>query len=156
MAPYGISAWRGWWILMILLDTNVISEPLRASPTPCVVAWIDGQPLETLCLSAITVAEMRAGIALLPAGKRQAFLRENLEERILPMFSGRVVPFDISCAGAYARLIAQTPTAGLAISAADTFIAAIALTNKFAVATRDIRPFTAAGVMVINPWDSVG
>jgi len=138
---------------MILLDTNVISEPLRAIPTTSVIAWIDAQPLETLCLSAITVAGMRAGVALLPEGKRKAFLRENLEGKILPMFSGRVFPFDISCADAYARLIAQTRAAGVAVDAADAFIAAIALANKFAIATRDTSPFIASGITVINPWD---
>ena len=153
MIRYATRTWRLWRISMILLDTNVISEPLRAVPAASVIAWLDAQPLETLCLSAITVAEMRAGVALLPAGKRQAFLRQSLEERILPMFSGRVLPFDISCADAYARLIAQTRASGRTINAADAFIAAVALTNKFAVATRDTSPFTAAGLMVINPWD---
>ena len=65
---------------MILLDTNVVSEPLRQAPDARVIEWIDAQPLETLFLSAITVAELRAGVALLPAGKRQAGLQENLEK----------------------------------------------------------------------------
>ena len=63
---------------MILLDTHLVSEPLRAAPDAQVVAWMDGQPLETLFLSAITVAELRAGVALLPAGKRQAALQDSL------------------------------------------------------------------------------
>ena len=64
---------------MILLDTNVISEPLRPSPEIRVIDWIDAQPLETLYLSAITVAELRAGIALMPAGKRRTALHEHIE-----------------------------------------------------------------------------
>ena len=75
---------------MILLDTNVVSEPLRPVPEPRVVKWIDAQPLETLYLSAITVAELRSGVASLPAGKRRIGLRDNLEKQILPLFSGRV------------------------------------------------------------------
>ena len=63
---------------MILLDTNVMSEPLRHAPEPRVIAWIDAQPMETLYLCAITVAELRAGVALLPAGKRRSGLHENL------------------------------------------------------------------------------
>jgi predicted nucleic acid-binding protein len=66
---------------MILLDTNVVSEPLRHVPEARVIEWIDAQALETLCLSAMTVAELRAGVALLPAGKRRTALRENLEKR---------------------------------------------------------------------------
>jgi len=137
---------------MILLDTNVISEPLRREPEPCVIEWIDAQALETLYLSAITVAELRSGIALLPAGKRRTGLPENLERRVLPLFTGRVLPFDLPCTQTYAELIAKAQKAGLAIAAADGFIAATAVTNGFAVATRDTSTFAAAGVEVINPW----
>jgi predicted nucleic acid-binding protein len=80
---------------MILLDTNVISEPLRPTPEPRVIGWIDAQPMETLYLTAITVAELRAGMALLPAGKRRSGLHESLEKRVLPLFAGRVLPFDL-------------------------------------------------------------
>ena len=139
---------------MILLDTNVISEPLRREPEPRVIEWIDAQALETLYLSAITVAELRSGIALLPPGKRRSALQENLEKQVLPLFTGRVLPFDLSCTQAYADLIAKAKNAGLAIATADGFIAAIAITNSFAVATRDNSPFEAAGSAVINPWNS--
>ena len=138
---------------MILLDTNVISEPLRRAPDAHVIEWIDAQPLETLCLSVITVAELRAGVAMLPAGKRRTGLRENLEKRVLPLFVGRVLPFDVACTQAYAELMAKTRAAGLAIATADGYIAAIAATNGFTVATRDTSPFEASGVGVINPWE---
>jgi predicted nucleic acid-binding protein len=138
---------------MILLDTNVVSEPLRRVPEARVIEWIDAQPLETLCLSAITVAELRAGVAMLPAGKRQAGLRENLEKRVLPLFVGRVLPFDVACTQAYAKLMAKARAAGLAIATADGYIAAIAAANGFTIATRDTSPFEASGVDVINPWE---
>lgn len=137
---------------MILLDTNVVSEPLSQIPEPRVVAWIDEQPLETLFLSAITVAELRAGVALLPAGRRRSALLENLEKRVLPLFAGRVLPFDLSCTSAYAQLTARVRAAGTTIATADGCIAAIAATHGFAVATRDIQPFSAAGIPIINPW----
>lgn len=137
---------------MILLDTNVVSEPLRRVPETHVIEWIDAQPLETLCLSAITVAELRAGVAMLPAGKRQARLRENLEKEVLPLFVGRVLPFDLACTQAYAELMAKARGSGLAIATADGYIAAIAAANGFTVATRDTGPFEASGVDVINPW----
>ena len=137
---------------MILLDTNVVSEPLRSSPDPRVIKWIDAQPLETLFLSAITVAELRAGVALLPAGKRRAGLHKGLETRVLPLFAGRVLPFDLGCTQAYAELMAKARASGLAIASADGYIAAIAAANGFTVATRDTGPFEAAGAAVINPW----
>ncbi len=137
---------------MILLDTNVVSEPLRAGPDARVIEWIDAQPLETLFLSAITVAELRAGVALLPAGKRRAGLQSSLEAQVLPLFAGRVLPFDAGCTQAYAALMAKARASGLAIASADGYIAAIALAHGLAVATRDTGPFEAAGVTVINPW----
>jgi toxin FitB len=137
---------------MILLDTNVVSEPLRPAPNARVIAWIDAQALETLFLSAITVAELRAGVALLPAGKCRTNLQDSLETQVLPLFAGRVLPFDLACTQAYAQLMAKARAAGLAVASADGYIAAIAAANGLAVATRDIWPFKAAGVAVIDPW----
>ncbi|MGV6476643.1 PIN domain-containing protein [Azotobacter vinelandii] len=137
---------------MILLDTNVISEPLRPSPEACVSEWIDAQPLETLYLSAMTVAELRAGVALMPAGKRRTALHEHMEKRVLPMFVGRVLPFDMACTNAYAELMVRVRKAGGGIETADACIAAVALANGFIVATRDTSPFLTAGLEVINPW----
>ncbi len=139
---------------MILLDTNVISEPQRREPHAGVLEWIDAQALETLYLSVVTVAELRAGITLIPAGKRRDSLHDNLEKRLLPMFANRVLSFDMACTTAYAGLLAKTRAAGLTVETADAFIAAIALANGFAVATRDTRPFETAGVSVINPWEA--
>ena len=139
---------------MILLDTNAVSEPLRPAPDARVIEWIDAQRLETLFLSAITVAELRAGMALLPAGKRRAGLQQSLETRVLPLFAGRVLPFDFGCTQAYAELMSKARASGLAIASADGCIAAIAAANGLAVATRDTGPFEAAGVAVINPWQA--
>lgn len=137
---------------MILLDTNVVSEPLRSAPEARVIRWMDAQPLETLYLSAVTVAELRAGVALLPRGKRRTALNESLEKKVLPLFTGRVLALDFTCTPAYADLTAKARRAGVAIATADGYIAAIAATNGFTVATRDTHPFEAAGVSVINPW----
>ena len=139
---------------MILLDTNAVSEPLRPAPDARVIEWIDAQRLETLFLSAITVAELRAGVGLLPAGKRRAGLQQSLETRVLPLFAGRVLPFDFGCTQAYAELMSKARASGLAIASADGCIAAIAAANGLAVATRDTGPFEAAGVAVINPWQA--
>ena len=138
---------------MILLDTNVISEPLRRVPEARVIAWLDGQSMDTLFLSAVTVAELRAGVELLPAGKRRSGLHRDLEQRILPLFAGRILALDLACTREYATLLARTRAAGVAIAAADSYIAAIAAANGLAVATRDAAPFRAAGIAVINPWE---
>jgi len=137
---------------MILLDTNLISEPLRPAPDSAVVAWIDAQPMETLFLSAITVAELRSGIASLPAGKRRDTLRERIETQVLPVFTGRVLPFDLAATQPYADLLAKAKSRGQVITLSDAYIAAIALAHGMSVATRDTAPFKTAGVNVINPW----
>ncbi len=139
---------------MILLDTNVISEPLKASADARVLAWIDAQMVETLYLSTISLAELRFGIAVLPEGKRRNTLQSSLEQRVLPLFAGRILSFDDAASSAYARLRADARAVGHAIAAADGYIAAIAAAHGFAVATRDTVPFVAAGVAVINPWGS--
>jgi predicted nucleic acid-binding protein len=139
--------------MMILLDTNVVSEPMRPAPDARISAWIDSQPLKTLWLSAMTVAELRAGVALMPAGKKRTALHESLEQRVLPMFEGRVLAFDMACTNIYAQLTARARAAGKAIETADACIAATALAHGHAVATRDTVPFRAAGVKVINPWE---
>jgi predicted nucleic acid-binding protein len=138
---------------MILLDTNVVSEPLRAQPDPKVLDWLDAQAIETLYLSSITVAELRFGIAVLPEGKRRDTLQTSLEQRVLPLFAGRILAFDLAAAQTYADLRARARACGQAIATADGYIAAIAAVNGFTIATRDSSPFEAAGLSVINPWD---
>ncbi|MEI7682623.1 MAG: type II toxin-antitoxin system VapC family toxin [Betaproteobacteria bacterium] len=137
---------------MILLDTNVVSEPLRITGDVGVIAWIDAQIIETLYLSAISLAALRFGIVALPLGKRKDTLHTSLEQRILPLFAGRILPFDASASEAYAALRASARAQGRAIAAADGYIAATAASHGLIVATRDTGPFEAAGLKVINPW----
>lgn len=137
---------------MILLDTNVISEPLKLSADAGVLAWIDAQSIDTLYLSAISLAELRFGIAALPTGKRKETLHLGLEQRILPLFADRILPFDASASQAYADILSTARAQGRAISTADGYIAATAKCHGFMVATRDASPFEAAGITVINPW----
>lgn len=137
---------------MILLDTNVISEPLRRSGDSNVLNWIDAQGIETLYLSTISLAELRFGIAVLPDGKRRDGIQTSLEQRVLPLFAGRILSFDAPASQAYAVLRARARAFGLAIAPADGYIAAIAVANSLAMATRDRSPFEAAGLSVIDPW----
>ena len=137
---------------MILLDTNVISEPLRTAPDPRVVAWLDAQALETLFLSVVTVAELRFGIARLPAGRRRNGLIGQLESQVLPSFAGRVLNFDLAATQSYAEAMAKARARGLTVGVADGLIAATAAASGMMVATRDTSPFAAMGLSVINPW----
>jgi len=141
---------------MILLDTNVVSEPLKASCDKNVLSWLDEQVIETLYLSTISLAELRFGIAVLPEGKRRDTLYSSLEQQVLPLFAGRILPFDEQASQTYATLRSRARTAGQAIATADGYIAAIAMTQGFAVATRDVSPFEAVGLKVINPWAWMG
>ncbi|MBN3787179.1 type II toxin-antitoxin system VapC family toxin [Burkholderia sp. Ac-20353] len=137
---------------MILVDTNVISEPLRREPSVAVMDWLDAQNVETLFLAAISLAELRFGVAALPEGRRREWLHQSIEQRVVPVFRGRILPFDEAATKAYANLRARARAAGSAIAPADGYIAATADANGLIVATRDIAPFEAAGLRVIDPW----
>jgi toxin FitB len=137
---------------MIVLDTNVLSELWKPAPDPNVVSWIDAQLIESLYLSVITVAELRFGIASLPEGKRRMVFQERLERDVLPAFRGRILAFDLDSSNIYSTLMANARSAGRAISKEDGYIAATAASRGFAITTRDTSPFTAAGLIVINPW----
>lgn len=138
---------------MILIDTNVISEPWKPAPSAAVVAWLDAQAIETLFISAISVAELRFGIASMPIGRRQTILHNRLEDEVLPHFIERILPFTVSTSRFYSDLMASARVSGKAIGKADGFIAAIAAERGLVVATRDTSPFKAAGLKVINPWN---
>ncbi|TGN98215.1 MULTISPECIES: type II toxin-antitoxin system VapC family toxin [unclassified Burkholderia] len=137
---------------MILVDTNVISEPLRREPSAAVIEWLDAQNVETLFLAAISLAEMRFGVAALPEGRRRDWLHQNIEQRVVPLFRGRILPFDDAASDAYASLRAKARALGHTMAPADGFIAATAAANGLIVATRDVAPFEAAGLRVIDPW----
>ncbi len=137
---------------MIILDTNVISEPWKTKPDPNVLSWIDGQLIETLYLTTITVAELRYGLRAMPVGKRRDVFLDRLEREVLPAFSGRILPFDLDASRAYGDLMARAREAGRAIGTADGYIAAVAAAHGLIIASRDTSPFEAAGLRVINPW----
>jgi toxin FitB len=137
---------------VILLDTNVVSEPMRHKPDRNLLAWLDAQPAESLYLSAVTLAELLLGIESLPADKRRKALSSALDKQIVALFGERIVPFDLGAAETYAKIVTRARRHGHSIAVADAQIAAIAASHQFSVATRDEAPFRAAGVLVINPW----
>jgi hypothetical protein len=137
---------------VILLDTNVVSEPMRPKPDRNVLAWLDAQAAETLYLSTVSLAELLLGIESLPAGKRRKALAAALAEQVIALFAERIVPFDLAAAQTYAKIVTRARRHGHPIGVADAQIAAIAASRQFSVATRDEVPFQAAGVPIINPW----
>lgn len=137
---------------MILLDTNVISELMRAEPSPEVLAWFAARDAADLFLTAVTEAELRTGIAILPEGQRRDRLQVALDAMIAEDFAGRVLPFDSPAARAYARIASTRRAAGRPIAEADCQIAAIASATGAAVATRNTKDFEDSGPTIINPW----
>lgn len=138
---------------MIVLDTKVVSEAMKPEPHPAVRAWLNDQAAETLYLSSVTLAELLFGIAALPTGKRKDMLALALDG-LLGLFRDRVLPFDTDAARHYAELAITAKTSGRGFPTPDGYIAAIAASRGFIVASRDTAPFEAVSVAVINPWET--
>jgi predicted nucleic acid-binding protein len=139
---------------MIVLDTNVVSEPLKPKPDAAVLDWLDAQDPQTLYITTINLAELLAGIALMPAGRKRTALKSALDSQIMPLFDGRLLQFDAKAAAVFAQINAKVQSQGMAISFADCAIAAIAQVNNFSVATRNLRDFKRTGVALLNPWEA--
>ena len=141
---------------MIILDTNVVSEPMRPQPDERVLRWLSAQDAGTLFLTAITEAELRTGLAFLPEGRRREALGAALESVLTQDFASRVLPFEGGAAArAYATVQAERRDAGRPIAMADAMIAAIARSRGMRVATRNVGDFEVTGVEVVNPWDQL-
>ena len=137
---------------MVVIDTNIVSELMRAEPSAEVLVWMDERPPRELFVTAATEAEVRTGIALLPEGKRRRGLAEACERAFGSLFAGRVLPFDSDAARCYAEIVTARRVLGRPVSHADGQIGAIARSRGMAVATRNIRDFQNTGVDVFDPW----
>jgi predicted nucleic acid-binding protein len=137
---------------MIVLDTNVISAIPESAAHRRVQAWLDEHPASSFCATAISLAEISFGIERLPVGRRKDTLRNEMDQVFATYFQNRILPFDEQAARTYGRIVADARARGRSILIADGQIAAIAKSRGLTVATRDIGPFQAAGVPVINPW----
>jgi len=137
---------------VIILDTNVVSEPLKPRPYPAVLQWLDRQSPETLFLTAISRAELLAGVMALPSGKRRTELQRVLNKELTSLFANRILAFGERSAEAYARVVTGAHAVGNPIDFADAAIAAIALEHGYILATRNERDFRGAPVKLVNPW----
>ena len=140
---------------MIILDTNVVSELLRPAPSPAVEAWLAAQDGATVFFTAIGEAELRLGVAIVPAGRRRTSLAEAIDAMLEQDFRGRVLPFDTAATQAYAAIAATRRAAGRPISQFDCQIAAIARIRQAVLATRNTVDYEDCGIEVIDPWQHI-
>jgi predicted nucleic acid-binding protein len=138
---------------MIVLDTNVLSEPMRPVPDPRVMAWLDAQDAHDLWITAIVAAELWAGVAKLPLASRRNGLQEQIEET-LHEFEGRILAFDEDAAFVYGELVGPLMAKRMRYEVLDYQIAAITLVNGGALATRNLKHFVDTGVPLVNPWEA--
>jgi predicted nucleic acid-binding protein len=137
---------------MIILDTNVVSEPLKPAPDAAVLRWLDRQGPATLFLTTISQAELLAGVLALPAGKRRTELQRVLNNELVSLFADRILAFGGRSAEAYAHVVRAANAAGNPIDLADAAIGAIAMEHNFILATRNARDYKGTPVKLINPW----
>lgn len=138
---------------MIVLDTNVVSELMRAAPAPSVLGWFASFRASELWITAITAAELRFGAGRLPSGRRRDQITAAVEGLLEADFRGRVLPFDAAASVSYADLVVARERSGRPLAFPDAQIAAIAVTRGAALATHNVRDFADLGLSLINPWE---
>src|SRR5262245_21929959 len=136
---------------MIILDTNVASEVMKAQPDGRVTAWLASQPADKLYLASPVAAELRRGALLAPDGRRREALLVGYN-LIIAAFADRMLPFDLPAAEAFAEIYAHRRSIGRPIEGFDGLIAAVAQARGASVATRNVSDFEGCGVALINPW----
>jgi hypothetical protein len=137
---------------MIILDTDVLSEAMRESPSPQFTEWFDAQPRMTVWTTAVSLLEIRFGIERLPIGRRRNALTMALEGTVVLDIEGRVLPFDADAAAETAILVAERQRAGRSGDVRDSMIAGIAIAHRATLATRNTRHFADLPIPVVDPW----
>jgi predicted nucleic acid-binding protein len=138
---------------MFVLDTKVLSAMMAPNPAPEVAEFVSGQPAELLFTASICQAEVLSGIAIMPEGRRRLDLEAAARAMFLEDFEGRVLPFDMEAAIAYADIFAARRRAGRPTATGDLMIAAVAYCRNARVVTRNTADFEACGVAIVNPWN---
>ena len=138
---------------MIIIDTNVLSALMRSEPDAAVVAWLDGQPAESIWLTSVSLFECRFGLALMPRGKRRRALEASFEALLEEDLQNRVLAFDADAALHAAALAAERQRVGRPVDIRDTQIAGIAIARRATLATRNLRHYDDLPTPVLSPWD---
>lgn len=139
---------------MIVLDTRVVSEIMRAKPDPTVLGWLDTQQPDDLWLNSVAAAELRCGVARLLQGLRKQQLTLAVSAMLEQDFAGQILNFDLSAATVYAVVVAERERIGISMAMADAYIAAICPSRNARGATRNTKHFVGLGPALINPWES--
>ena len=140
--------------MIYFLDTNVLSEVMKPTPSVAVATWMRAQSPRSLFTASVCQAEILAGVAVLPNGRRRAEFEAMARAIFTREFDGRILPFDTQAASAYADIFADRRQMGRPIATADLIVAATARAHDAAVVTRDSGGFEGCGLMLINPWDA--
>ena len=148
------STGRAGHILMILVDTNVLSAMMRAAVEPAVERWFDAQPLESVWTTTIIIFEIHFGLALLAPGRRRDRLYDAFDHAIDEVLGGRVLPFDRTAAETAAAIAARQRQIGRPVEIRDVQIAGIAAARKAILATRNTRHFENLGISLVDPRDA--
>jgi toxin FitB len=141
---------------MILLDTNIVSEVMKASPAEAVLEWLNQQESSSLYVSTITIGEISYGLRILPDGKRRSGLNDKFEQFIAMAFAQRVIAYDEPAASVYGEIMGARKESGRPMSIPDGQIAAIARCNHLTVATRNVSDFEQSGVDLLDPFLTAG
>jgi predicted nucleic acid-binding protein len=141
--------------MMIILDTNVISELMRTSPEPVVLEWFRARSMHEIATTAINIAEIRRGLGRLPFGRRRADLELRFRSLTERGFSSRVFDFDVAASDVYGDLVVSRERAGRPVEGFDGLIAAIAKSRGLPIATRNSDDFAGCDVALMNPWQPV-
>jgi len=135
-----------------LLDTNVISEPMKARPNAGVLAWLAQVDEDSVFLSVVTITELRYGVERLAAGRRRDRLEGWLRKDLTARFGERILPVDLGIADACGRLVARSESLGRPIEPRDAFIAATAEVRGLTLVTRNASDFEATAKNIVTPW----
>ena len=146
------SAGNSGHILMILVDTNVLSAMMRVAVEPSIERWVDAQPPESVWTTTVTIFELRFGLALLAPGRRRDRLYDAFDRAIDEILCGRVLAFDRTAAERAAAIAARRRAIGRAVEIRDVQIAGIAAARKATLAKRNIRHFESLGIILVDPW----
>jgi toxin FitB len=137
-----------------LLDTNVVSEWIKPRPDANVVRWLAHADEDRVFLSVASIAEIRRGIELLPAGSRRESLEHWLADDLSQRFEQRIITVTIPVAHAWGTLMARAQQGGFGLGSMDAFIAATALIQNLTLVTRNVRDYARLGIELLNPWTS--
>jgi toxin FitB len=138
---------------MIVLDTNVLSELVKASPEQRVLDWVDSLPAHEVVTTVVTAAELWYGVRRMPDGRRRAMMVAGVDAMLYEDLQGRIEVFDSAAAGWYADIVTARERQGRPIAMADAQIAAICASKHAALATRNVKDFMNVGIELVDPWE---